>query len=160
MVYASLTNPPIGEKKKKEYQQLIAPHEVFLEAVPTTVILAILLGIPLLLIEYNYSYSLTLISGRTYVSIYNTSLRTIIFGDNLQSTILFVVTFTSSTFSASLGLARGLLTGVTRCIGPGGHLDGLLSGRFLIACLASGLILVTRTFIFSLHITVGNHLSK
>ena len=42
MVYASLTNPPVGEKKKKEYLELIAPHEVFLESVPSSVVLAMM----------------------------------------------------------------------------------------------------------------------
>ena len=95
-----------------------------------------------------------LVSGSISLSD-NTSLKTIVLGDNsLLSTILFTVTFTSSTLSASLGLARGLLTGVTRCIGPDGYLDGLLSGRFLIAFLSAGLILVVRAFVLSLHILV------
>ena len=86
---------------------------------------------------------------------HNTSLKTIIIGDfSLQSTILFVAAFITSTFSASLGLAKGLLYGVARTIGTGGVLDGLLSGRFLVAFLASGLILVSRAFIFALHIMV------
>ena len=95
-----------------------------------------------------------LVSGSISLSD-NTSLKTIVLGDNsLLSSILFTVTFTSSTLSASLGLARGLLTGVTRCIGPTGYLDGLLSGRFLIAFLAAGLILVVRAFLLSMHILV------
>ena len=86
---------------------------------------------------------------------HNTSLKTIIIGDfSLQSTILFVAAIITSTFSASLGLAKGLLYGVARTIGTGGVLDGLLSGRFLVAFLASGLILISRAFIFALHIMV------
>ena len=66
----------------------------------------------------------------------------------------------TSTFSASLGLAKGLLYGVARTIGPGGYLDGLLSGRFLMAFLASGLVLITRGFIFAFHIMVNEMLLK
>ena len=54
----------------------------------------------------------------------------------------------------ALGLAKGLLYGVARTIGTGGVLDGLLSGRFIVAFLASGLILISRAFIFALHIMV------
>ena len=38
----NLTNPTEGVKKKREYQQSIALHEVFLEAIPSTVILVII----------------------------------------------------------------------------------------------------------------------
>ena len=57
VVYTILKNPSIaiGEKKKKEYEELIAPHEVYLEAVPTTVIFSVLFivsqGVLCLLIE-------------------------------------------------------------------------------------------------------------
>ena len=87
---------------------------------------------------------------------HNTSLHTIIFGDfSLQSTILFYVTFATSIISASLGLAKCLLYGVARTISADGFLDGLLSGRFLIASLASGFILISRAVIFALHILVN-----
>ena len=69
--------------------------------------------------------------------------------------IFFLITITTSTFSAAIGLAKGLLYGVTRSIGHGKHLDGLISGRFLIAATASGLILVARAAIFSVFIMVN-----
>ena len=45
VVYSRLKNPCVGEEKKREYQEVIAPHEVFLEAIPSTVILMIILVI-------------------------------------------------------------------------------------------------------------------
>ena len=58
----------------------------------------------------------------------------------------FFTTYAISIFSASLGLAKCLKNGVARPIAPGGPLDGLLSGKFLLAFLASGFGLVARGF--------------
>ena len=87
---------------------------------------------------------------------HNTSLHTIIFGDfSLQSTILFYVTFATSIISASLGLAKCLLYGVARTISADGFLDGLLSGRFMIAFFTSGFTLLSRATLFSLPLLVN-----
>ena len=56
----------------------------------------------------------------------------------------FIITFSLSVFSASLGLAKCLKNGVARPIGDGGCLDGLLSCRHLLAFFACGLSLVAR----------------
>ena len=90
---------------------------------------------------------------------HNTSPYTIIVGEDYKSTILFYATFVTSIISASLGLAKCLLYGVARTISAEGFADGILSGRFLIASLASGSILITRAAIFALHILVTAKIS-
>ena len=56
----------------------------------------------------------------------------------------FFTTYAISIISAALGLAKILKNGVATPIAPGGHLDGLLTGKFLLAFLASGGMLVFR----------------
>ena len=56
----------------------------------------------------------------------------------------FFTTYAISIISAALGLAKCLKNGVARPIAPGGPLDGLLTGKFLLAFLASGMVLVVR----------------
>ena len=56
----------------------------------------------------------------------------------------FSTTYAISIISAALGLAKCLKNGVARPIAPGGTLDGLLTGRFLAAILASALMLVVK----------------
>ena len=48
--------------------------------------------------------------------------------------------------SATLGLAKCLKNGVASPIAPGGLLDGLLGGKFLLGFLASGVVLAIRVF--------------
>ena len=50
--------------------------------------------------------------------------------------------------SASIGLARSLKTGygVASVIGNGGYFDGHCSGRFILAMIISGLVLLTKGF--------------
>ena len=43
MVYLALTDPDIAQKKKRKYLTEIGLHEVFLEAVPATLILVVIL---------------------------------------------------------------------------------------------------------------------
>ena len=62
----------------------------------------------------------------------------------------FLTTYVSSVISAALGLAKCLKNGVARPIAPGGHLDGYLTGKFLLAFLASVVILVSRGLYFGL----------
>ena len=58
--------------------------------------------------------------------------------------IEFLTTYIISIISATLGLAKCLKNGVARPIAPGGTLNGLLTGKFLVAFLASLVVLVTR----------------
>ena len=73
-------------------------------------------------------------------------LDTILFGEitDLQSEVIFFITFSTSVFSASLGLAKCLKVGVAKCISSSGPLDGLLNGKFLIAIVASALALISK----------------
>ena len=50
-----------------------------------------------------------------------------------QSLVLFLLTFATSILSASLGCTKCLKVGVAATIGDDGPLDGLFTGRFLIA---------------------------
>ena len=56
----------------------------------------------------------------------------------------FFTTYGISIISAALGLSKCLKNGVARPIAPGGPLDGLLSGKFLLALLASVVVLAVR----------------
>ena len=56
----------------------------------------------------------------------------------------FYTTYAISIISATLGLAKILKNGVARPIAPGGPLDGLLSGKFLLVFLATAGLLVAR----------------
>ena len=47
IVHLYLTDPDTAQKKKRRYLTEIALHEVFLEAVPTTLVLVVLLMIAL-----------------------------------------------------------------------------------------------------------------
>ena len=56
----------------------------------------------------------------------------------------FFTTYAISVISAALGLAKILKNGVARPIAPGGPLDGLLTGKFLLALISCSGCLVTR----------------
>ena len=56
----------------------------------------------------------------------------------------FLTTYVISIISAALGLAKCLKNGVASPIAPGGTLDGLLTGKFLVALLSSAAGLVAR----------------
>ena len=58
--------------------------------------------------------------------------------------IEFHTTYAISIISSALGLTKILKNGVARPIAPGGPLDGLLSGKFVLAFLANTLGLVAR----------------
>ena len=45
-----------------------------------------------------------------------------------------------------MGLAKSLMNGAASVIGHGGYFDGLCSGRFLLAAIISGLVLLTKGF--------------
>ena len=71
-------------------------------------------------------------------------------GNQRYPDAFFIFTYTISIISASFGLAKCIKVGVTRTIGPGGPVDGLLSSRFIVAFFACGLVLVSRGLIFGL----------
>ena len=62
----------------------------------------------------------------------------------------FMITYVISIISAALGLAKCLKNGVARPIAPGGRLDGYLTWKFLLAFMASVVILVSRGLYFGL----------
>ena len=63
--------------------------------------------------------------------------------------------FTISLISASFGLAKCLKIGVCRTMGEGGLLGGILSGRFLLAMLASGAVLWNKTALIFISVIVS-----
>ena len=71
--------------------------------------------------------------------------------------IEFLTTYATSIISAALGLAKCLKNGVARPIAPGGPLDGLLSGKFLLAFLASVLGLVARGICIGAAVEMVSH---
>ena len=133
-------NPAKGTKLKEIFLQNIGLHEVFLEAVPTTLIITAILVI-------NSKFS------------NDSSLDKILF--NEDSTIVFspetefYTTYITSIVSASLGLAKCLKNGVVRPLGPGGCLDGLLSCRHLLAFFASFFCLGARGVCLGIVLMVG-----
>ena len=70
------------------------------------------------------------------------SLENIIYG---MSSYRFFFTYVTSILSASLGLAKCLKYGVARPIRPGGSLDGLFTGRFVLAFISSALCLIFKS---------------
>ena len=97
---------------------------------------------------------------------YDFSLFNTIYGDGTfigsryGGFIEFLITFSLSVVSASLGLAKCLKNGVARTIGDGGCLDGLLSCRHLLAFFACALLLVTRGWCLAMAtrvVMVSNH---
>ena len=83
-------------------------------------------------------------------------LKYILYHDSIYGPIVFILTFSLSVFSASLGLAKCLKSGVARTISAGGCLDGLLSARHLLAFFACGVCLVARGLCLGLVSFVSN----
>ena len=135
-----------GKKEKKEFDQNIGLHEVFLESVPTALIITVI----------------WIKAGSRDERVRDTTLGKIIFadgtfiGDCNGGYIEFIITYSLSVFSASLGLAKCLKNGVARPIGDGGCLDGLLSCRHLLAFFACGLCLGARGACLGM-VGVSNH---
>ena len=75
---------------------------------------------------------------------------------SLIAYVEFFTTFAISSISAALGLAKCLKNGVAKPIAAGGSLDGLLSGKFSLGFLASGLGLVFKGFCIGF-IVVSRH---
>ena len=117
MILAIIRDPGTGLKIRRLYDQNIGLNEIFIEAVPTTLILT-------------YIIAFTRNSD-------SDNLDNIIFGETDLKVGLFILTYSLSIFSACLGLAKCLKNGVARPIAPGGPVDGLLSGRFILVFIAS-----------------------
>ena len=125
-----------AKKEKKDYDQNIGLHEIFLESVPTTLII----------------FFIFVKAGKNILIMFVTlsrideSLNNIIFGDGtfVDGRCEFRITFSLSVFSASLGLSKCLRNGVARPIGDEDCLDGLLSCRNILAFFACGLCLVAK----------------
>ena len=120
LIYFIYKDPVKGKKEKRDFDQNISLHEVFLEAVPTTVIITVIW----------FKEGRTIFRNGTFI----------------DGPSEFLITYSLSITSASLGLAKCLKNGVARPIGAGGCLDGLLSARHLLAFFASGLCLIARGF--------------
>ena len=131
-----------GKKEKKDYDQNIGLHEVFLESVPSALIIFVIwlkaFGTEILMIFVTMSRLDNVVTGG--------GLDNIIFVDGIfiDGHSEFYITFSLSVFSASLGLAKCLKNGVARPIGDGGCLDGLLSARHLLALIICGICLFAR----------------
>ena len=63
---------------------------------------------------------------------------------SVENNGVFLTTYAISIISATLGLAKCLKNGVARPIAPGGTLDGFLTGKFVVAFLASAVSLMAR----------------
>ena len=119
-------NPMKGLKLKRNLDSDLSQLEVCLEAVPTVIILFI------------YGF-VSQFKANNYPTIQQ---------ENSFDPV-FWVTFTTSSLSGGLGLAKSLKLGVARIMGNGGPADGLLSGKFIlttIACLA-GLVSKVANFV-------------
>ena len=107
-------------------------------------------------LEYDGDISL----ANIILSPHSPSLSTRIFGvppsrDVAQAE--FSTTYAISIISAALGLAKCLKNGVARPIAPGGPLDGLLTGKFLLAFLASAGMLVARGICIGFAVDMVSH---
>merc|ERR1719510_2347070 len=141
IIYLLVKKPSEGKEKKKIFDQDVGLFESCLEAVPSAFIMTAI-----------FTATGRIDSSSLDIIVYNPhshSLFTrIFFQDPGEGIALaeFLTTYIISIFSAALGLAKCLKNGVARPIAPGGTLDGLLTGKFVVALLASAAGLVARGF--------------
>ena len=121
------TKPARATEKKAKFEREISLGEVFIESVPTTLVMTAILP---LLLENRATDNITRYSLMGPPGSYEF--------------FLFFITFGISVLSASLGLAKCLKIGVCRTMGEGGPAGGLLSGKFLLAMIASAAFLVLK----------------
>ena len=151
----------MGKKKKKIFDQEVGLLETCLESVPSVFIITVMMvstgenmntifGNNLILFLPGNGDGNAPIGARSVGNIIfnpDSTLLTGIFGLHPTRGIAFaefITTYAISIISAALGLTKILKNGVARPIAPGGPLDGLLSGKFLLAFLASAGVLVAR----------------
>ena len=149
IIHLLVKNPSKGELELKIFDQGLGLFETFLESVPSVFIITV---IWLLTIRGENS-----VSSGLWRIIFNPQSTTLTLLPSLTAEIEFYTKYAISIFSASLGLAKCLKNGVARPIAPGGPLDGLLTGKFILAFLASGSGLVVRALCFGL--TVVSHMN-
>merc|ERR1719219_3400124 len=144
IIYLLVKKPSEGKEKKKIFDQDVGLFESCLEAVPSAFIMsAIFASVGGLDGPYLPFSSL----GQIIFNAHSHSLFTWIFFQPPGRSIAmaeFLTTYVLSIFSAALGLTKILKNGVARPIAPGGTLDGLLTGKFVVALLASAAGLVAR----------------
>jgi len=117
-------DPQKGLEKKKKMEREVSEMEVFCEAVPSALIMTILMV---------KAYSMH--DG----GIVKADDRTVILGEfGTGEPVLFLIAFSTSIISSSLGLAKVLKSGPCRVLREGGALGGLATPRFLILTLACG----------------------
>ena len=110
-------NPRSGLAKKKKFEREVTEMEVFMEAVPTT-------------------FVMTYIIGRL-IAKDNPKVRKALRGEvGSSSHILFLTTYLTSIFSASMGMAKVLKVGPCKVLKEGGLLSGFLTMRFILIFLA------------------------
>ena len=130
------SHPDRTKEEKIKFEREISLTEVFLESVPTTLVMT---AIIIVLVRQNT----------------DADWRSIIGPNGSTDYTLFFISYGISVFSASFGLARCLKIGVCRTMGEGGPLGGLLGGRFLLAMLASTVILVCKGYLIVLALLVS-----
>ena len=128
------TDPDKAKQEKIKFEREISLTEVFLESVPTTLVMT----------------AITFETGNN-----NADWWSIIGPIGSTDHTLFIISYRVSGFSASFGLAKCLKIGVCRTMGEGGPLGGLLGGRFLVAVLASTAILVWKGILIAFSISVS-----
>ena len=130
-------NPKRGLAKKKKFEREMTETEVFLESVPTT-------------------FVMTYIIGRL-IAKDNPKLRKALRGDvGSSSHILFLTTYLTSIFSASLGMAKVLKVGPCKVLKEGGHLNGFLTTRFILIFLACLFTLFSKTMLLLTYLSEKN----
>ena len=115
-------NPTKAPELIRAYEIMFGLTEVLIEAGPTTlIILVILVRDPSFFLEFENPYESSLVSNDT----------------------VFHFGFISSFLSASFGLAKALRYGICRTMADADAVD-LLTGRFLMAFLSCGLVVVSK----------------
>ena len=132
------TRPAEGLRAKRRLEREVAELEVLVEAVPTVLVMTYLQM--RVMEEEHYSQyepghkdhdpdnTYALVVGRL----------------GSREEALFYFSFLTSILTASLGLAKVLLSGVCRVLGGGGRLGGLATPRFLHLVVACGASLVAK----------------
>jgi len=128
IIFEVWRNPKRGLAKKKKFEREVTGMEVFLESVPTT-------------------FAMTYIIGRL-IAKDNPKVRKALRGEvGSSSHILFLTTYLTSIFSASLGMAKVLKVGPCKVLKEGGHLNGFLTTRFFLIFLACLFTLFSKTML-------------
>ena len=137
IIFELWRNPTRGLAKKKKFEREVTETEVFLESVPTTFIMTYIIG--------------RLIAND------NPKVRKTLRGEvGSSSHILFLTTYLTSIFSASLGMAKVLKVGPCKVLKEGGHLNGFLTIRFFLIFLACLFTLFSKTMLLMTYLSEKN----